>query len=95
VRPWWKRKRNFDPWRSRWQCRVCRRVFAVGVVFWPVSKAGNRPYEARPVDTIPTPHELLGLQQVAERGWGDPVNLTCDCEGVDSSRCLLHGPDQM
>jgi transposase-like protein len=29
---WWKRKTNFDPWRSRWRCRVCRRVFAVGVV---------------------------------------------------------------
>ena len=30
LRPWWKRKANFDPWRSRWRCRVCRRVFAVG-----------------------------------------------------------------
>ena len=63
VRPWWRRKaKNFDPWRSRWRCRACRRVFAVGVVFWPVSRAGNRPRESRPADTIPSKQELLGLQ---------------------------------
>jgi hypothetical protein len=78
-RLWWKRKTNFDPWRSRWRCGVCRRVFAVGVVLWPVSRAGNRPREGRPADTIPSPQELLGLLQVTERGWNDPVNLTCTC----------------
>jgi hypothetical protein len=41
---------------------------------WPVSKAGNRPRESRPSDTIPTKQELLGLMLVAERGWGDPVS---------------------
>lgn len=25
----------FDWWRSRWRCRACRRVFAVGLVLWP------------------------------------------------------------
>ena len=93
VRPWWRRKTNFDPWRSRWRCRSCRRVFAVGIALWPVSTAGNRPREGRPVDTIPTKHELLGLQQTAQRGWCDPVNLTRDCVGTDSSGCPLHGPD--
>jgi hypothetical protein len=90
-RLWWTRKTNFDPWRSRWRCRVCRRVFAVGVVLWPVSRAGNRPREARPADTIPTKQELLGLLQVAERGWNDPVNLTCECMGTSSAGCPLHG----
>ena len=70
LQPWWKRKTNFDPHRSRWRCRTCRRVFAVGVALWPVSRAGNRPREARPVDTIPTKQELLGLmlgEEVLER----------------------------
>ena len=94
LRPWWKRKTNFDPWRSRWHCRCCRRVFAVGVVLWPASRAGNRPREARPPDTIPTRQELLGLQVAAERGWGDPVNLTCECmDGQSSPACPLHGPN--
>jgi hypothetical protein len=92
LRPWWKRKTNFDPWRSRWRCRRCRRVFAVGVVLWPASRAGNRPREARPLDTIPTGQELLGLQMAAERGWADPVNLTCECiDGRSSPACPLHG----
>ena len=60
--PWWKRKANFDPWRSRWRCRSCRHVFAVGLAIWPVRKAGNRPRESRPVDTIPTKQELIGLR---------------------------------
>ena len=94
LRPWWKRQANFDPWRSRWRCRRCRRVFAVGVVLWPASRAGNRPREARPIDTIATPQELLGLQVAAERGWTDPVNLTCECmDGQSSRACPLHGPD--
>ena len=95
LRPWWKRKTNFDPHRSRWRCRTCRRVFAVGLALWPVSRAGNRPREARPVDTIPTKQEFLGLQLAAERrGWGDPVNLTCECmDGRLSLACPLHGPD--
>ena len=80
LRPWWKRKANFDFWRSRWRCRICLRVFAMGVVLRPVSKAGNRPREARPSDTIPTRPELLGLLQVEARGWNDPVNLACECE---------------
>ena len=92
VRPWWKRKTNFDPWRSRWRCRTCRRVYAVGLALWPVSRAGNRPREARPIDTIPTKQELLGLQLAAERGWNDPVNLTCECVGSASAACPLHGP---
>jgi hypothetical protein len=91
LRPWWKRKTNFDPWRSRWRCRACRRVFAVGLALWPVSRAGNRPREARPTDTIPTTQELLGLQLVAERGWNDPVNLTCECVDSASPACPLHG----
>jgi hypothetical protein len=94
-RPWWKRKANFDPWRSRWRCRVCRRVFAVGVVLWPVSRAGNRPREDRPVDTIPSKQELLGLHLAVERGWGDALNLTCECIGTDSTACALHGPGAM
>jgi hypothetical protein len=89
ARPWWKRKTNFDPWRSRWRCRVCRRVFAVGVVLWPVSRAGNRPRESRPLDTIPTKQELLGLLQAADRGWSDPVNLICTCASEDRR----HAPD--
>jgi hypothetical protein len=94
LRPWWKRKANFDPWRSRWQCRRCRRVFAVGVVLWPTSRAGNRPREARPPDTIPTPQELLGLQLAVKRGWGDAVNLTCECmDGGSSPDCPVHGPN--
>ena len=92
LRPWWKRKTNFDPHRSRWRCRTCRRVFAVGLALWPVSRAGNRPREARPTDTIPTKQELLGLQLVAERGWGDPINLVCQCVGSNSSACVLHHP---
>jgi hypothetical protein len=91
--PWWKRKANFDPVRSRWRCRVCRRVFAVGLALWPVSRAGNRPREQRPADTIPTGQELMGLLLVAQRGWGDPVNLTCECEdGPASPACPLHAP---
>jgi hypothetical protein len=91
LRPWWKRETNFDPWRSRWRCRRCRRVFAVGLALWPVSRAGNRPREARPADTIPTKQELLGLMLVADRGWGDPVNVTCECvEGASSPACPLH-----
>jgi hypothetical protein len=96
LRPWWKRKANFDPWRSRWRCRVCRRVFAVGVVLWPASRAGNRPREGRPLDTIPTSEELLGLQVAAERGWGDAVNVTCECvDGQSSPACPLHGADPL
>jgi hypothetical protein len=96
LRPWWKRKANFDPWRSRWRCRVCRRVFAVGVVLWPASRAGNRPREGRPLDTIPTSQELLGLQVAAQRGWSDPVNVTCEClDGQTSPACPLHGPDSL
>src|SRR4029450_1699526 len=91
LRHWWTKKTNFDPPRSRWRCRVCRRVFALGIVCWPVSRAGNRPREARPSDTIPTKRELLGLLQVKERGWGDAVNLACECEGTDAANCPLHG----
>jgi hypothetical protein len=97
-RPWWKRKVNFDPWRSRWRCRVCRRVFAVGVVLWPVTRAGNRPREGRPADTIPSKQELLGLLQVAARGWNDPVNLTCTCgrHGADHTpQCPLWTADAL
>ena len=94
VRPWWKRKANFDFWRSRWRCRVCRRVFAMGVVLWPVTKAGNRPREARPSDTIPTRAELLGLLQVEALGWNDPVNLACECEAPSwVGDCPLHGAE--
>jgi hypothetical protein len=93
LQPWWKRKTNFDPHRSRWRCRTCRRVFAVGLALWPVSRAGNRPREARPVDTIPTKQELLGLMLIADRGWGDPVNLTSECaDGQSSPACPLHAP---
>jgi len=95
IRPWWKKKaKNFDAWRSRWTCRVCRRTFAVGIAFWPVTKAGNRPFEARPLDTIPTVPELLGLKMAVTRGWGDPVNLSCSCqEGQASPDCPLHAAD--
>jgi hypothetical protein len=93
LQPWWRRKANFDPWRSRWRCRRCRRVFAVGLALWPVRRAGNRPREARPADTIPTKQELLGLMLVCERGWGDPVNLACACvDGQSSPGCPLHAP---
>jgi hypothetical protein len=93
LRPWWKRKANFNPWRSRWECRSCRKVFAVGVVLWPVSRAGNRPREDRPIDTIPTKQELLGLQLAVERGWTDAVNVVaCECIGTDSTACALHAP---
>jgi hypothetical protein len=94
-RPWWRRKTNFDPHRSRWRCRACRHVFAVGLVLWPVSKAGNRPRESRPADTIPTKQELLGLQMLAEqaRGWNDDVNFVCECgDGHPSRDCPLHAP---
>ena len=87
-RPWWKRKANFDPFRSRWRCRGCRRVFAVGLAIWPVRKAGNRPREQRPIDTIPTKGELLGLIQLKDRGWHEPVNVACTC-GCDDD----HAPD--
>ena len=90
-RPWWKRKTNFNPWLSRWRCRSCRRVFAVGVVFWPVTRAGNRPRERRPVDTIPTKRELYGLREIVDRGWTEPVNLACECLGDDTGNCPLHG----
>lgn len=90
-RPWWKRKTNFDPWRSRWRCRSCRRVFAVGLAIWPVRKAGNRPRESRPVDTIPTKQELIGLRLAHDRGWAEPVNVQCECLPGDSGNCPLHG----
>jgi hypothetical protein len=62
-------------------------------VLWPVRRAGNRPRESRPSDTIPNTQELLGLRLIADRGWGDPVNLTCECgDGPASPACPLHAP---
>lgn len=62
--PWWKGTRQFDTWRSRWRCRSCRRVFAVGLAIWPVRRAGNRPRGGgRPVDTVPGRTHLLQLQE--------------------------------
>ena len=92
LRPWWKRKANFDPWRSRWRCRTCRRVFAVGLALWPVSRAGNRPREARPVRHDPhASRSCWGFRLLVERGWGDPVNVTCECvDGQSSPACPLH-----
>ena len=62
------------------------------LAIWSASRAGNRPREPRPADTIPTQQELLGLMLVADRGWGDPVNVTCACvEGQSSpAACPLH-----
>lgn len=87
----WKKQSNFDSWRSRWQCRSCRRVFAVGLALWPVRRAGNYRRDQRPVDTIPTKDNLRGLLQRYSRGWNEPVNLACACVGEDATDCLLHG----
>ena len=45
--PWWKGTKCFDWWRSRWRCRACRRVFAVGLVLWPTPRSprtSTRPF---------------------------------------------------
>jgi len=90
--PWWRRKKTFDGWRHRWRCRACRRVFAVGLAIWPVSRAPS-PRGHRPFDTIPTRSELHGLRLAYNRGPDDPTNIACDCFGTDTSECALHGED--
>jgi hypothetical protein len=63
--PWWKGTKCFDSWRSRWRCRSCRRVFAVGLVLWPTRRAGNRPRGGgQPVDTVPSTAEAGSLRLV-------------------------------
>lgn len=88
--PWWKGTRQFDSWRSRWRCRACRRVFAVGLAVWPARRSGNRPRpDGRPVDTIPNQRErndmrpLYGIIREESRGWREPVNLICNCPAFD------------
>jgi hypothetical protein len=103
-RPWWKRPDNFDRFMSRWECRSCRRVFAIGLAIWPVRRAGNRPHfsNRRPVDTIPNRERLealralRGLSMWDTRGWRDPVNVVCSCEDPEQnplSDCSVHGGD--
>jgi hypothetical protein len=94
--PWWKGTRGFDLWRSRWRCRACRRIYAVGLALWPVRRAGNRPRpDGRPVDTIPSYaqieqlNELHGLVRAQSRGWHEQVNLICTCGSVGDD----HRPD--
>ena len=97
--PWWKGTRAFDGWRSRWRCRSCRRIFAIGLVVWPTRRAGNRPRAGgRPVDTVPTSvqgaqlAQVYGLVRTQSRGWYEPVNLICSCEGANG-RDEDHAPD--
>jgi hypothetical protein len=94
--PWWKGTKCFDWWRSRWRCRACRRVFAVGLVLWPTRRAGNRPRGGgQPVDTVPSTVQagslqlVYGLVRTQTRGWYDPVNLICTCASDDHR----HAPD--
>jgi hypothetical protein len=106
-RPWWKDTNHFHRWRSRWRCRACRRVFAIGLAIWPVRRAGNRPAKGctMPSDRLPTLRELqqlrdlhaLGLVQATTRGLSEPVNVACYCEAQqgDDPECPLHGrPDE-
>jgi hypothetical protein len=84
--PWWKGTRHFDGWRSRWRCRACRRVYAVGLALWPTRRAGNRPRAGgRPCDTIPSVAQAgqLGFVQTKSRGWHEEVDLICTCDSGD------------
>lgn len=76
--PWWKGTKCFDWWRSRWRCRSCRHVFAVGLVLWPTRRAGNHPRGGgQPVDTVPSTAQaeslglVYGLVRTQTRGWYD------------------------
>ncbi len=93
--PWWKGTTHFDSWRSRWQCRACRRVYVVGLALWPARRAGNRPRpDGRPIDTIPDRAQVMQLREVhglvrtQSRGWHEPVNLICTCDRGDDEHRL-------
>ena len=80
---------RFHPFRSRWRCRDCRRIYAVGLLLSPVRRAGNhRRNGGFPLDTRPTLRQLgemrrvLGLLREQSVGWYDGVNLICIC-GAD------------
>ena len=105
--PWWKGTRQFHPWRSRWRCRACRRIYAVGLALWPVRRAGNfTQLGGTPVDTRPNVQQAMELRtlyghvQRKTRGWYEEINLVCDCEagpdGVHATDCpLAHdAPDE-
>lgn len=88
---------QFNPLTSRLCCPSCRKVWAVGLVLYPVAgqKAGRQPEDQRP-----TWQQLLELRQLAGGVLGDgvisgeePVNLAvesaCTCE-VDRAGCPVH-----
>lgn len=99
--PGWKARLRFNPITARWQCRACRRIYAVGLAVWPVRRTGNVPRDfGQPVDTVPNEfqradlHELYGIVRAESRGWRDPVNLICTCpafEGKHAPDCPLAG----
>ena len=95
--PWLNASPRFHIFRSRWRCRACRRVYAVGLALWPASRAGNRPRgDRRPLDTRPSLTQIMQMRQVLglvrgqSRGWHDEVNLICIC-GADADG--EHTPD--
>ena len=95
--PWLNASPRFHIVRSRWRCRACRRVYAVGLALWPVRRAGNRPRgDRRPLDTRPSLTQIMQMRQVLglvrgqSRGWHDEVNLICICGADEDSE---HTPD--
>ena len=88
---------RFHIFRYRWRCRACRRVYTVGLVLWPATRAGNFPRGGgRPPDTFPSVlqcmqmREILGLIRQQSCGWHQEVNLICIC-GADED--TDHTPD--
>lgn len=96
---------TYNPLTSRLTCPSCTRVFAVGLLLYPVS--AHHP-GAMPVDSRPSWQQLLTLRQEAggyflpgrkHRG-AEPVNqaveLPCICRRHPKLRagCPIHGYDE-
>lgn len=94
----------YNPLTQRLQCTRCRRVFAVGLLLYPV---GSHAAAQQPYDTKPTWQQLLAIRQLSNAAYfvdkpirgRDSVNLAvdgvCICKDGRIDRvCAVHGWDE-
>lgn len=94
----------YNPLTQRLQCTRCRRVFAVGLLLYPV---GSHAAAQQPYDTKPTWQQLLAIRQLSNAAYfvdkpirgRDSVNLAvdgvCICkDGRIDHVCAVHGWDE-
>jgi len=101
-RPSAPRRHVYNPLTSRVCCPLCRRIWAVGLILYPVAR---RAPSKQPTDQKPTYRQLLALRQYAGgilaeqvRQGDDAVNVaicadcTCpDSYGAWAPACPIHG----